>query len=215
VNQFYISDGSMSFTTGFKFSIGSSKRNRVSCLILAGMLLVLSSSVNAQEQAKTPKLGWLGARSGITAASGREVFRRELRELGYVEGKNIVIESRYAPDNRFDRLPALADELVRLKVDVLLAAATLEALAAKNATKTIPIVFFGAGDPVAAGLVDSLPRPGGNLTGFTGIGSVLAGKRLELLKETIRKLSRSRCYGTQRIQRLRTNGKKAKSLDGN
>jgi putative tryptophan/tyrosine transport system substrate-binding protein len=190
VNPFYIFNGSTSLTADFGFHIGSSKRNRVSCLTLAGMLLVLSSSISAQEQAKIPKLGWLGARSGITAASGREIFRREFRELGYVEGKNIVLESRYAPDNKFDRLPALADELVRLKVDVLLAAATLEALAAKNATKTIPIVFFGAGDPVSAGLVDSLARPGGNLTGFTSIGPVLAGKRLELLKETIPKLAR-------------------------
>ena len=120
---------------------------------------------------------------------GHELFRRELRELGYVEGKNIAFEYRYA-DNKLDRLPALADELVRLKVDVLVTPGTPEALAAKNATKTIPIVFLGVADPVAAGLVDSLARPGGNITGFTNIGAVLAGKRLELLKETIPKLSR-------------------------
>ena len=112
-----------------------------------------------------------------------------LRDLGYVEGKNIAFEYRFA-DNKLDRLPALADELVRLKVDVLVTPGINEALAAKNATRTIPIVFMISADPVAAGLVDSLARPGGNITGFTDIGAVLAGKRLELLKETVPKLSR-------------------------
>jgi putative ABC transport system substrate-binding protein len=120
---------------------------------------------------------------------GREVFRRELRELGYIEGKNIAFETRSA-EGRFDRFPALADELVRLKVDVLFASSTSEALAFKNATQTIPIVFIVTSDPVADGLVDSLARPGGNITGVTTIATVLAGKRLELLKETIPKLSR-------------------------
>ena len=114
---------------------------------------------------------------------------RELRALGYVEGKNIAFEYRYA-EGKLDRLPALADELVRLKVDVLLTPSTPAAVAAKNATKTIPIVFYSGSDPVAAGLVDSLARPGGNITGFTTISAVLAGKRLELLKETVPKLSR-------------------------
>src|SRR4029450_8537401 len=93
-------------------------------------------------------------------------------------------------EDKFDRLPALADELVGLKVDVLIASSTPAALAAKNAAKTIPIIFLGVSDPVAAGLVDSLARPGGNITGFTNIAPVLAGKRLELLKETVPKLSR-------------------------
>jgi putative ABC transport system substrate-binding protein len=117
------------------------------------------------------------------------LFRRELRALGYVEAKNIAIEYRSAED-MVDRLPALADELVRLKVDMLFAPSTNLALVAKNATNTIPIVFVGSGDPVAAGLVDSLARPGGNITGFSRMGTVLVGKRLELLKETIPKLSR-------------------------
>ena len=148
----------------------------------------LSFPAEAQQQAKVPKIGWLGARSALQS-TGLELFRRELRELGYVEGKNIAFEYRYAED-KFDRLPALADELVRLKVDVLVTPTTPAALAAKNATRTIPIVFLGVADPVAAGLVDSLARPGGNITGFTTIAAVLAGKRLELLKETIPKLSR-------------------------
>jgi putative tryptophan/tyrosine transport system substrate-binding protein len=119
----------------------------------------------------------------------RELFGREFRALGYVEGKNIIFEYRSA-DDKLERLPALADELVRLRVDVLLASLTPAAVAAKNATRTIPIVFHGGFDPVALGLVDSLARPGGNVTGFTAIAPALAGKRLELLKETVPKLSR-------------------------
>jgi ABC-type uncharacterized transport system substrate-binding protein len=112
-----------------------------------------------------------------------------LGDLGYVEGKNIAFEYRYT-EGKFDRIPTLADDLVRLKVDVLVASSTTEALAFKNATRTIPIVFYLSGDPVADGLVDSVARPGGNITGFTTISAVLAGKRLELLKETFPKLSR-------------------------
>jgi putative ABC transport system substrate-binding protein len=156
------------------------------CLLLTVFLLT-SSFAEAQQQAKIPKIGWLGARSA--SAPAREVFARELRALGYVEGKNIAIEYRYA-EGKLDRLPALADELVRLRVDVLLTPSTPAALAAKNATRTIPIVFYSGSDPVALGLIDSLPRPGGNITGFTTIASALAGKRLELLKEIIPKLSR-------------------------
>jgi putative ABC transport system substrate-binding protein len=156
---------------------------------LCSLLLALSVSAEAQQQAKVPKIGHLGARSTATPGRGSDLFRRELRELGYVEGKSITFERRSA-DDRLDRLPALADELVRLKVDVLVTSSTIGALAAKNVTRTIPIVFYTVTDPVAAGLVDSLARPGGNITGITDIGAVLVGKRLELLKETISKLSR-------------------------
>jgi putative tryptophan/tyrosine transport system substrate-binding protein len=156
--------------------------------ILAVVILAFVHPAEAQAQAKVPKIGWLGARSA-SSSTGIELFRREFRVLGYVEGMNIIIESRYA-DDKLDRLPALADELVSLKVDVIVTASTVGALAAKNATRTIPIVFLGGGDLVAAGLVDSLARPGGNITGFTSIGAVLAGKRLELIKETVPKLSR-------------------------
>ena len=177
----------------FGTSVKSTLRNLKSAILLGAMLSALCFSAEAQQQAKIPKIGWLGARTpsgpGGGPGTGAESFRREFSKLGYVEGKNITIEYRYA-DDQLDRLRALAEELVRLKVDVLVAGATNEALAAKNATRTIPIVFFGAGDPVAAGLVDSLARPGGNLTGFTNIGAMLAGKRLELLKETVPKLSR-------------------------
>jgi ABC-type uncharacterized transport system substrate-binding protein len=141
----------------------------------------------AQQPAKVPKIGWLGARSA--SAPARELFVRELRALGYVEGKNIAFEYRYA-EGRLDRLSALVDELIRLKVDVLITPATPAAVVAKNATRTIPIVFYTGSDPVALGLVDSLARPGENITGFTTIEAVVVGKRLELLKETIPKLSR-------------------------
>ena len=159
-------------------------RKSVALLGLAITFAMCGAAAHAQ-QAKVPKIGLLSLRG-----SGYESFQRELRKLGYIEGKNIAIEFRSA-DNKLDRLPGLADELVRLKVDVLFTRSTTDALAAKNATRTIPIVFIsGSGDPVEARLVDSLARPGGNLTGFTTIAPMLAGKRLELLKETVPKLSR-------------------------
>jgi putative tryptophan/tyrosine transport system substrate-binding protein len=157
--------------------------------LLATVLLTTASLAEAQQQAKIAKTGWLGTRPASGSGSGAESFRREFSKLGYVDGKNIAFESRHA-DNKLDRLPALADELVRIQVDVFLTPGINEALAAKNATRTIPIVFSTTADPVAAGLVDSLARPGGNITGFTYIGAVLSGKRLELLKETVPKLSR-------------------------
>jgi len=162
---------------------------KILLLALCSLLLALSFPAGAQQQGKVFKIGWFGTRSASAPAPVLALFRRELRALGYVEGKNIAIEYRSA-ENKPDRLPALADELVRLKVDVLFTSSMNMALIAKNATKTIPIVFVGSGDPVAAGLVDSLARPGGNITGFTRMGTVLVGKRLELLKETIPKLSR-------------------------
>jgi ABC-type uncharacterized transport system substrate-binding protein len=144
------------------------------------------SPAQAQQPKKVPRIGFLVPSSQTEMAN---LLRRELRALGYVEGKNIAIEFRYA-DGKLDRLPTLADELVGLKVDVLVGISTPASLAAQNATKTIPIVFISVSDPVAAGLIDSLARPGGNITGFVNIATVLAGKRLELLKETILKLSR-------------------------
>ena len=149
---------------------------------------VANASVAQAQQPKVPKVGRLSPTS-LASDGQREFLGRELRPLGYVDGKNIAIEYRYA-DNKLDRLPVLANELVSLKVDVILVVSTPAAIAAKNATKTIPIVFFNVGDPVDAGLVDSLARPGGNLTGLTNLAVDLAGKRLELLKETIPKLSR-------------------------
>ena len=162
-------------------------RKKIVVWLLTTVLLTTESMAEAQQPAKIPTIGYLGARPPAPK-SGYEVIRHMLRELGYVEGKNIVFEYRSA-NNNLDRLPALADELVRLKVDVLLTPSTVESVAAKNATRTIPIVFISS-DPIGDRLVESLARPGGNLTGLTTISPVLAGKRLELLKETVPKLSR-------------------------
>ena len=157
-------------------------------VLLVALTLPSVHHANAQQQAKLSKLGWLEARSAASS-TGLERLRKELSTLGYVEGKNIAFEDRYA-DEQLARLSTLADELVRVKVDVIIAPGINAALAAKNATRTIPIVCVNLGDPVAAGLVDSLARPGGNVTGFTYIAPLLAGKRLEIIKETIPKLSR-------------------------
>jgi putative ABC transport system substrate-binding protein len=150
--------------------------------------IVFSVYVPAQAQEKRlPKIGWLSALSSSNA--GQQEIIRILREFGYVDAKTIQFEFRYAA-NKLDRLPALAQDLVRHKADLLITPGTPSALALRDATKTIPIIFLDATDPVAAGLVDSLARPGGNITGFTSIDSVLAGKRLELLKETVSNLVR-------------------------
>ena len=158
-------------------------------LTLCALLFALSFSAHAQQPAKIPRIGVLAGSSASGEAPRVEAFRQGLRDLGHVEDKNIAIEYRYA-NAKFDKLPALADELIRLKVDVLVVSTTPAVQVAKNATRTIPIVFFGVYDPVAAGLIDSLARPGGNVTGFTNIATTLAGKRLELLKETVPKLAR-------------------------
>jgi putative ABC transport system substrate-binding protein len=145
----------------------------------------------AQQPKKVFRIGYL-ARGNPTSESARsEAIRRGLRELGYIEGQNIAIEYRYA-EGKIDRLPELAAELVRLRVDVIVASGGQAPIrAAMNATKTIPIVMAGQGtDPVAAGLIDSLARPGGNVTGLTNLNIDLGGKRLELLKEAVPKLAR-------------------------
>ncbi|MGZ8489573.1 MAG: ABC transporter substrate-binding protein [Candidatus Binatia bacterium] len=162
------------------------RQKRAGRLTLCALLLALSLPAQAQQPAKVFKIGFLDIGSALPRYQS---LRRILPDLGYVEGKNISFEYRSA-DNKLDRLPALAEELIRLDVDVLVTRGTPEALALKNATRTIPIVFYDVTDPIAAGLIDSLARPGGNITGFTGLEAVLAGKRLELLKETVAKLSR-------------------------
>jgi putative ABC transport system substrate-binding protein len=157
-------------------------------LAVSATHFALCPTVEAQQPAKILTIGWLGFRPLIEANPGTTAFQRELRTLGYVVGRNVAIEYRSA-EGRPDRFTALADELVRLKVAVLITPGTPATLAAKNATKTIPIVFTGVVDPVPTGLVDSLSHPGGNITGFTEISVVLAGKRLELLKQSIASLS--------------------------
>jgi len=141
------------------------------------------------QQARVPSVGYLGNSSPSLEEDLLAAFRQGLRELGYTEGQNIIIEYRWA-EGRSDRFPDLVSDLVRTKVDAIVTAGTPGALAAKQATKTIPIVMAVAGDAVGTGLVASLARPGGNVTGSTAIVQELEGKRLELLKEVVPKLSR-------------------------
>ena len=179
--------------------IGCCKRavtmNRKVLGVLTVLLLAYAVSAEAQQPKKVPRIGFLSAVSPSTISARLDAFRQGLRELGYVEGKNIVIEYRYA-ERKVDRLPALAAELVHLKVDVIVTSASQETRAAKEATNTIPIVMINEGDPVATGFVASLARPGGNITGLSTLSPELSGKRLELLKEIIPKLSRVAVLGS-------------------
>jgi putative ABC transport system substrate-binding protein len=144
----------------------------------------------AQTAGKIPRIAYLTGGSSSDAPKLREAFREGLRDLGWIEGQNIVIEYRFS-EGRYDRLPKLAADLVRLKVDVIVAVATPAALAAKNATGTTPIVGLSMGDPVGIGLVPSLARPGGNVTGLAyGVGLDLIGKQLGLIKEIVPRVRR-------------------------
>ena len=166
---------------------------KITGVTLSAMLLALAlcSFAEAQQPKKIPRIGLLGSLSGSSSSDRirTEAFLQGLRDLGYVEGKNIVIEYRYA-DGKYERLPGLAAELVRLKVDILVARGAPAAHAAKNATSTIPIVMGNAADPVGTGLVASLARPGGNITGLSDFNSGVITKRLELLKEVVPTVSR-------------------------
>jgi putative tryptophan/tyrosine transport system substrate-binding protein len=154
-------------------------------------LTVCGARAEAQQPKKVPLIGYLSSGGATSESTRSEGIRQALRELGYIEGQNITTEYRYA-EGKSDRLPGLASELVRLNVDIIVAAGgTLTVRAVMNTTKTIPIVMVGGGaDPVRSGHVESLARPGGNVTGITDLGAELGGKRLELLKEAVPKLSR-------------------------
>jgi len=148
------------------------------------VLLAAPLAAEAQQAAKVPRIGWLQANQAL-GSWAQEAFLQGLRDLGYVQGRNVVIEYRDA-EGKLERLPALAAELVALRVDVILAGGAAQAVAATQATKTIPIVFTGVGDPVASGLVTTLARPGGNATGLSLLGSPeVVGKRLELLTQAV------------------------------
>jgi putative ABC transport system substrate-binding protein len=156
---------------------------------VAGALLAASLAAEAQQAGTVPRIGLLSAFSPSDAAGWYEALRQGLRDLGWIEGKNIRIEYRYAEGHN-DRLPDLAAELVRLNVDIIVTSVTTDTLPAKEATRTIPIVMASAADPVGMGIVASLARPGRNVTGLSQIAPELAGKRLELLKEIVPNLSR-------------------------
>ena len=161
-----------------------------SSILVAAMLFAFAVLADEQQPAKVPRLGYLGnTASGQAGAEGMKTFRERLRELGYIEGQNITIEPRFW-EGKVERLPDLAAELVHLNCDVILTTGTEAAQTAKNVIKTIPVVMTFGSDAVRRGIVADLARPGGNITGLTSIGSELDGKRLELLKEIVPKLSR-------------------------
>jgi putative ABC transport system substrate-binding protein len=158
------------------------------------MLFALCIPALAQQPAKIARIGYLTAASPLPISPRTEAFRQGLHELGYVEGKNIVIEYRYA-EAKLDRLPALATELVRLRVDIIVTAGPIPTRSAKEATATIPIVMSQDTDPVGNGFVASLARPGGNITGLSTLSPEISGKRLELLKEIVPRISRIAVVG--------------------
>ena len=165
------------------------KKAAILSILVAVAVLAVGVIAEAQQPKKVPRIGWLLFGSPSSANTARnEAFRQGLRDLGYIEGQNLIIEYRYA-EGKVDRLPDLAAELVRLKVDAIFAESTASVQAAKKATTTVPIVSV-SGDPVELGLVASLARPGGNVTGLANFTSELAGKRLELLKEVVPRVSR-------------------------
>jgi ABC-type uncharacterized transport system substrate-binding protein len=156
---------------------------------LAGGLLAIPLAAQAQQAAKIARIGYLGTTLAAYPPNPQDPFRQGLRDLGYVEGRNLVIEYRSA-EGKYERLPALAAELVALKVDVIVAGGTPATLAAVQATRTLPIVFIGTADPVTSGLVASLARPGGNVTGLSVLAPELIGKCLELLTQAVPGVSR-------------------------
>jgi putative tryptophan/tyrosine transport system substrate-binding protein len=164
------------------------RKSALGSILFAGALLAVAVIVEAQQPKKVPRIGLLSTVSSSSIASRIEAFRQGLRELGYIEGKSVVIEYRWA-EGKLDRLPALVAELVRLKVDVIVSAGPLPTRAAKEATVTIPIVMTTDTDPVGNGFVASLARPGGNITGLSSLAPEISGKQLELLKEVVPKLS--------------------------
>jgi putative ABC transport system substrate-binding protein len=157
--------------------------------LLTLILLAIATFAEAHQTGKVPRIGFLDGSTASGMAGLLDAFRQELNRLGWIDGKNITIEYRFG-EQKNERLPELAGELVRLKVDLIVVTGEPPALAAKKATTTIPIVMASANDPVGAGLVVSLARPGGNVTGNSSLGSELGTKRLEILNDAVPKLSR-------------------------
>jgi putative ABC transport system substrate-binding protein len=188
--KFY-SDASETFSTGSTLEMRRVMKRAAVPSILVVVLLALGVIAEAQQPKKVPRLGYLSSQDLVSESGRVEAIRLALRERGFIEGQNIAIEYRYA-ERKVDRGPELASELVRIKVDIIVVAGGPTWIrVAKNATKTIPIVMIGIGtDPVEEGFVESLARPGGNVTGITNLGTELGGKRLELLKEAVPKLAR-------------------------
>ena len=171
------------------------KKSATLSVLVAVIQFCVAVIAEAQQTSKIPRIGFLTAVSGSAFASRTDAFRRGLRELGYIEGKNIIIEYRYG-EGKTDYLNQLADELVRVKVDVIVTGGAPATIAAKDATRTIPIVMGSDADPVGSGIVASLARLGGNITGFSTLATEISGKRLELLKEVDPRLSYVAVFGT-------------------
>jgi putative ABC transport system substrate-binding protein len=185
VNRFWILD--------FGFLIGRSRSSKLLRFLIGVSLLVFWSLAGAQQR-RIPRIGLLYA-SAVGNSARIQAFRQGLSELGYIEGENVVLEYKYA-EGKLERYPILAKELVRLKVDVIVTGGPAGTGPAKELTSTIPIVMAQDNDPVGNGFVLSLPRPGGNITGLSTLGAGISGKQLELLKETVPKLSRVAVFGT-------------------
>src|SRR5215469_4258294 len=171
------------------------RKTALASILFAGALLAVAVAVEAQQPTRISRVAYLTGTPLSAMTDRTEAFRQGLHELGYVEGKNIVIEWR-SPEGKPDRMPTLAAELVRLKVDVIVTAGGGATRSAKEATSTIPIVMAQDGDPVGNGFVASLARPGGNITGLSQLSPELRGKRLEILKEVVPRLSRVTVMGT-------------------
>jgi putative tryptophan/tyrosine transport system substrate-binding protein len=164
-------------------------RRNIAIWLLTTIPMVTVGHADAQQPGKIYRIGYLDPSTAAGSMTLLEAFRQELRKLGWIDGRNISVEYRFS-EQRPERLPDLAAELVRLNVDVIVSSSTPSALAAKSVTSTIPIIMANAGDPVSAGIVGSLARPGGNVTGLASLNSDLAGKRLEVFKEAVPRISR-------------------------
>src|SRR5262245_4573335 len=179
----------------FEFSILRSEHKKIPCFVLSALLVALCVSVDAQQPKKVSRIGYLSASSASALSARIEAFRQGLRELGYAEGKDIIVEWRYA-EGKLDRQRELAAELMRLKVEVIVPAGPEPTRAAKTATSAIPIVMTNDPDPVGDGFIANLARPGGNITGLSTFAPELSGKRLEILREVVPKLSNVAILGT-------------------
>jgi putative tryptophan/tyrosine transport system substrate-binding protein len=191
VNRFWISD--------FRFRIGRTRRQKVFCLALSGLLFTICFPAHAQHQKKVHRIGLLTTGFPESLPHLIDAFKQGLQEHGYVEGQNVLLELRYA-EGQPERLPVLAAELVRLKVDVIVAIPNPAIEAVKQATQTIPIVMPIGSDPVGVSFVASLARPGANITGLSAYSPELNGKRLEIFKETIPKLSKVALLTTPNVR---------------
>ena len=185
------------------------KKAAASAVLVVAVLLALAVIAEAQQSNKVPRLGFIGTQTRASSQYQVDAFRQGLRDRGYIEDKNIVVDYRYG-EGRDDLLRDFASDLVRLKVDIIVTASTVAAITAKRLTGTIPIVLAGTGDPVATGLVASLAQPGANVTGLSALSPELSTKQLDLIREIVPKVSRVACYTIRATQSINLLGKKSR-----